>query len=140
MKQWLELLETEAKLYSTVFVIVDGLNELEDSSGQRQELFHQLRMLESVACLMVTSRPHPQLERKLPPPALVQCIARGHDVRLYLEQRLDKELRLSQQLSTNPNLRATIISRVIDVAQGVSQLLCVIQSQVLTETSLLLGS
>jgi hypothetical protein len=51
-----EILKSETGRYSKIFVVVDALDECAEDKGSRESLLNELRKLQPIASLMVTSR------------------------------------------------------------------------------------
>jgi hypothetical protein len=69
--------------------------------------------------LMVTSRPLLSLEREFKQDQRMQVFSRDEDIRLYLENRLVRENRLSRLVEADPSLKEVIITKILGAAKGV---------------------
>jgi len=118
LSEWLHHLRTEIALYSSVFVVIDAMDEFSDVAGAREDLFTELKRLPPNVHLLVTARPLPTLESDIPDRSRVEILARDEDIRSYLEVRIPNESRLLRQVKSDPAFREMVISHVIGAAKG----------------------
>jgi len=113
----LKVLHSEMSRYSQVYVLVDALDECNDKDGQRQILVSKLRALQAANAvnLMVTSRFNPKIEKEFEKAQKLEIRASDEDVHRYLEGQMD---RLSSCITENVDLQKLIISKIIDVVDG----------------------
>jgi hypothetical protein len=74
--------------------------------------------LPPTANLLVTSRHVLSIEDKLNQSPRLEIRASDMDVRIYLEDRIQKESRLRRHVQADPNLRNSIIDTIVKKVQG----------------------
>jgi hypothetical protein len=115
-----ELLLSELTGCQRAFIIVDALDECNEINGTRGSLIAELQRLPPTTYLLVTSRHVPSIESELNQSRRLEIRASDMDVRVYLEDRIEKERRLKQHIQADPSLRNTIIDTIVEKAQGMS--------------------
>jgi hypothetical protein len=113
-----ELLHVELTAYSKAFIIVDALDECDESSGSRRDLIAQLLRLPPNISLMITSRDVPSIQHKLSHFCRLEVRANDADVRTYLERRIKREERLARHVEADPALRHTILETIMKKVKG----------------------
>ena len=104
------VLQSEAKRYSKLYVLIDALDEYSEQS--RTGLLRQLNSLFIMANILITSRPLENLVRQLRDSAQLEIEANIDDMRLYIKERIYESTLLSRALSKDPHLEEDIISQV----------------------------
>ena len=115
-----ELLRSELTGCSRAFIIVDALDECNEINGTRNGLIAELLSLPPNANLLVTSRHVLSIEDKLNQSPPLEIRASDTDVRIYLEDRIQKESRLKRHVQADPNLRNSIVDTIVKKVQGMS--------------------
>jgi ankyrin repeat domain-containing protein 50 len=115
-----ELLRSELTGCSRAFIIVDALDECDETNGTRSGLIAELLGLPPIANLLVTSRHVLSIEDKLNQSPRLEIRASDMDVRIYLEDRIQKESRLKRHVQADPSLRNSIIDTIVKKVQGMS--------------------
>jgi len=115
-----ELLLSELTSYPRAFIIVDALDECNETNGTRSSLIAELQRLPSTTNLLITSRHVPNIESELNQPRRLEIRASDMDVRTYLEDRIERESRLKRLVQEDPSLRNTIIDTIVEKVQGMS--------------------
>lgn len=113
-----ELLYVELAAYSKAFIIVDALDECDETSGARRDLITQLLRLPPNISLMITSRDVPSIQHKLSHFCRLEVRASDADVRTYLERRIEREERLARHVEADPTLRHTILETIMKKVKG----------------------
>ena len=113
-----ELLHAELTAYSKAFIIVDALDECDETSGTRRDLITQLLRLPPNISLMITSRNVPSIQHKLSHFCRLEVRASDADVRTYLERRIEREERLARHVEADPALRHTILETIMKKVKG----------------------
>jgi hypothetical protein len=103
---------------SEVFIIIDALDECPESNGTRDSFVAEIRKLQPITHLLVTSRHISTIEREFEKAAWVEIHATGEDIGRYIESRIRSEGRLLRLLKANPALQAKITNTVIENAKG----------------------
>jgi hypothetical protein len=117
--QLMTLLQKELKTYSSVFLVIDALDEYPD--GIQKDLMAKIQSLTSVN-LLVTSRPIPAIEHTLCPDCKLYVTAKDSDIHAYLEAKLSSpHARMLRRLISKPSSsirKEDIIEKVTMKAQG----------------------
>ena len=106
----------EVGRYSRVFVIVDALDELDEL--HRVHLIETIQSLSNAVNLMVTSRPLPTIEVISGAAKFVQISASEHDVRAYIQHRIQKEPWLKLLAGERGDLQQNIVDKISGTVQG----------------------
>jgi len=111
------LLKAECRPLSTLFVIVDALDEC--ASESKDEFLKELQDLRPKLRLMITSRPSIMNITYYFEDAVSLEIRPGNeDIKIYLEERLQRESRLRTYIQEDPSLHNDIIKAIVDKAEG----------------------
>jgi ankyrin repeat domain-containing protein 50 len=113
-----ELLHMELNACSRAFVIVDALDECDETTRTRRDLISQLLRLPPNTHLMVTSREIPSIQLELNRFSRIEIRASDADVRTYLEGRIGREGRLKGHVQADPTLRETILDTIVKKVKG----------------------
>jgi hypothetical protein len=116
----MDLLQNELKTYSSVFLVIDALDEYPDST--QRGLMAEIQSLTSVQ-LLVTSRPILAIEHTLCPDGKLHITAKGSDIHTYLEAQFSSpDASMMRRLISKPSSairKDDIIEGVTAKAQGV---------------------
>ncbi|KAL7928629.1 hypothetical protein V8C35DRAFT_317810 [Trichoderma chlorosporum] len=104
--------------FSKVFIIIDALDECTDADDVRFILLTELKKLKHRMCLLVMSRPIPDLEQLLEGAIRLNVEASLIDIKNYLQQRLEGTRSIQRHLADEPSLRDRIVSVVIQKIKG----------------------
>lgn len=126
-----EQLRTEITQFSKTFIIVDALDECPEENQHRESLFEQLQSFESMAHLMITSRPEIS-----PTPKSVQLeiVASKEDINRYIDGRISKSSRLNGLLRRQED-RTRIKGAITQKADGMFLLAQIHMTTLATATS-----
>jgi hypothetical protein len=113
-----ELLHIELTASSKAFIIVDALDECDESSGSRRGLINQLLRLPPNTYVMITSRNLPSIEHELCRYRRLEIRASNTDVRTYLEGCIEREFRLNRHVQADPTLRNTVLDTIVKKVKG----------------------
>ncbi|KAJ8059723.1 hypothetical protein OCU04_011368 [Sclerotinia nivalis] len=111
----LHLLTSE---FPRLYIVVDALDECEETKKTRSNLIRELRNLPSNINLLLTSRRLGDIEDKLSDCSHLEIRASDHDVRAYLEARIDTEENILKFCKKDPTLRKTIVRKIAEKAHG----------------------
>lgn len=114
-----ELLYLELAACSRAFIIVDALDECDETRGTRSDLISQLLRLPSSTSLMITSRDVPSIQLELSRFCRLEIRASDADVKTYLEGHIEREERLKRHVQADPALRNTILDTIVKKVEGV---------------------
>lgn len=112
------LLQGVVLSYSKVFIIIDALDECTDADDVRFILLTELKKLQHRICLLVMSRPIPDLEEPLEGAIRVNVEASLIDIKNYLLQRLENTRSMQRHLTEEPSLRDKIVSVISQKIKG----------------------
>jgi hypothetical protein len=119
LRQLRALLQNEVKIYSSVFLVIDALDEY--PYGIQESLVAEIQSLTSLQ-LLVTSRPIPTIEHTLCPDYKLHIAAKGSDIHTYLEAQFSgPHASMMRRLISKPSSairKEDIIKGVTAKAQG----------------------
>ncbi|KAJ6595809.1 ankyrin repeat domain-containing protein, partial [Mycena vulgaris] len=101
--------------YSKVYIVVDALDEYPEEP--RTILLKYLSML-PVANVLVTSRPHINLDLSFHKMQILDIYATEDDIRQYVAKNISESTRLSRHVRARPELKDQIQSKILSNAQG----------------------
>ena len=116
LEELTEILRMEVDKYSRVFVIVDALDELDEL--HRVRLIKVIQSLSNAVNLMITSRPLPVIEVISRGAKSMQISASAHDVRAYIQHRIQQEFRLMLLAGERGELQQSIVDKIGGNVQG----------------------
>ncbi|KAJ6563628.1 hypothetical protein DFH09DRAFT_920088, partial [Mycena vulgaris] len=102
--------------HSNVFLIVDALDEYPEQ--QRDILLRCLSALGLTVSLMLTSRPHINLDHVFESPETLEIRATEDDIRRYLDRQIVGSFRLSRHIENRPNLREEVETTIVRRSDG----------------------
>ena len=106
------VLISEIKTYSKVFVVVDALDECREDDATRARLLEVLRSLPGNVNLMVTSRNLPSIARDFGGTKRLHIRAKDDDIRAYIEDRIAFGPQCLK------NLQEVIVNKIVENAKG----------------------
>ncbi|KAF7905376.1 uncharacterized protein EAF01_005897 [Botrytis porri] len=112
------LLHALTSEFPRLYVVVDALDECEETKKTRTNLIRQLQNLPSNVHLLLTSRRLGDIEEKLSDYPHLNIQASDDDVRAYLEARIDMEENILKFCKKDPTLRKTIVGKIAEKAHG----------------------
>lgn len=111
-----ELIRQEFGLYRQIFVIMDALDECQEQNGHRGRLIEELQKITSVN-LMVTSRPHIDVQDAFRNIIWLEVRASEEDLRRYINGRMARD-KLAKNVKAHNDLHEDIRRTVIANASG----------------------
>jgi NACHT domain len=113
----LQALNSICSNYTTVYIIVDALDECADRDGTRGRLIDTLRDLQARldVRLLFTSRPIPAIIQKFQSDAVLEVRAREEDVRRFIDGQIP---RLPNCIQRDEELKRTIQNKIIEAVDG----------------------
>src|SRR3984957_17434620 len=112
LDQLTEVLISEIRTYSKVFIIVDALDECREDDGTRARLLKVLRSLPQQVNLMVTSRNLLSIGRDFVGAKRLHIRAKDDDMRAYIEGRIALGPRHLKKL------QEAIVNKIVENAKG----------------------
>ena len=116
LSKWSELLQSEVRRFSKVFIVVDALDECLEST--RDNFLVEIRRLQPSIHLLVTSRYNATIECESDKAARVEIRANDEDVKRYLKDRIERECQLVHQVRKDPSLQELIINTIVENSKG----------------------
>lgn len=111
------LLKAECRSLSTLFVVVDALDECVDET--KHEILKELQNLRPKLRLIMTSRPSiMNITDYFEDAVSLEIRPSNEDIKTYLEERLQKESKLRKYIQEDPSLHNDIIKAIVDKADG----------------------
>ncbi|CAD6445238.1 4a4361a0-46ea-4436-a941-eb14bdffe16c [Sclerotinia trifoliorum] len=111
----LHLLTSE---FPRLYIVVDGLDECDETKKTRSNLVRELRNLPLNTNVLLTSRRLGDIEDKLSDCPHLEIRASDHDVRAYLGARIDTDENILKFCKKDPTLRETIVGKIAEKAHG----------------------
>ncbi|KAK0445036.1 uncharacterized protein EV420DRAFT_1277206 [Desarmillaria tabescens] len=115
LEEFTELLRTHLKRYHHAYIVFDALDEF---PGDRKELVSVLKSLGDNVHLMVTSRSNARMERLFQDDEELRIRADDDDIRKLITNKLNHEESLCVFLTDRDDLRQSILTRVMEGANG----------------------
>ncbi|KAJ7798407.1 hypothetical protein B0H14DRAFT_2388719, partial [Mycena olivaceomarginata] len=110
------VLNSALQEFSAVFIIVDALDEYPEK--QRLTLLRHLWRLGPAVGLMLTSRPHINIDHASSNLEIVDVRAIEQDIRRYVEAQIEESSRLSMHIKNSSTLRELIEERIVKRSDG----------------------
>lgn len=107
---------------SHVFIIVDALDEYPEQD--RSILLSYLMSLGSTVSLMLTSRPHLNIDLVVEDLEILEIRAKGEDILRYVDAKILKTSRLSRHIKNSPGLREEIEEIILRRSDRMLVLIC----------------
>ena len=112
------LLQAAVAALSKVLIIIDALDECIDQDGTRQILLDELRKLQSKACLLITSRDLPSIQRQLRNATRLDIESSGIDIMNYLDEQVRNSDSIGLYVKKYPELHGLIVKTITNKARG----------------------
>ena len=110
-------LQSVAAVYARVFIVVDALDECQESDRCRSKFLKGLFNLQAntQANLFATSRHRPDIEKEFERSVTLEIRANSEDVRRYLQDHISQ---LPSCVSKRPHLQRNITNKIVDAVDG----------------------
>jgi hypothetical protein len=116
LNDFLRVLNLAAAVYPKVYLVIDALDEYPE---EKQHSFLQyLGKLSAQINILITSRPHINLEPIFANLQIIDIYATDADIHKYLDGQIQNSLRLSRHIRTCPELRGQVHSEIISSSKG----------------------
>ena len=112
LQQLTDILISEIRTYSKVFIVVDALDECREDDTTRAMLLDVLRSLPGQVNLIVTSRNLPSIARDFEGAKRLHIRAKDDDIKIYIEGRIAsgrRHLKILQEV---------IVNKIVENAKG----------------------
>ena len=116
----LELLATVSSYCSSVWIVVDALDESNNIDGTRSGLKSDLHTAIPNASFIFTSRRLEDIEMHFSNFPSLEIRANDRDIRLYLSNQLENEARLAKHIKADESLRALMLDTIVRRSDGMS--------------------
>ena len=112
-----ELLQAESRKFSTVFVVLDALDECPEFRQTRAKILSVLRKLQTIQ-LIVTGRPYiTDVTQTFEEAVCLDIRASNADIKKYIDGQIEMEKNL-KKYKQGDELRETIKGSIVDKAKG----------------------
>jgi hypothetical protein len=103
--------------YSTVYIIIDALDECSNTDGVRRHLIDRIRDLQASSNmrLLLTSRFIPEITHRFQSDPMLEVRASEEDVRRYIQGQIH---RLASCIQHNKELQYVVQSKIIEAVDG----------------------
>ena len=108
------LFKRESRSFLRIFVVIDALDECLDTDCTRHKLLSELQHLQPKLRLLITSRPHINLQDDF----RLDIRAHDTDIERYLVRRIEMMNKLQLNVQRNPGLREAIVQGILLKASG----------------------
>ncbi|KAJ7476775.1 ankyrin repeat-containing domain protein [Mycena latifolia] len=109
-------LDSAVALYLKVYFIIDALDEYPEK--YRHRFLKYLGTLGPKVNIMMTSRPHINLDAQFPNMKTIEIHATEEDIHKYLDTQIQNSVRLSKYVQTRPELQDEIQSKILGNVKG----------------------
>ncbi|KAJ7435625.1 ankyrin repeat-containing domain protein [Mycena latifolia] len=109
-------LDLVVALYPKVYLVIDALDEYPEN--YRHLFLKYLGTLDPKVNIMMTSRPHINLDPQFPNMRTIEIHATEEDIHKYLDTQIQKSVRLSKHIHTRPELCNEIQAKIGENAKG----------------------
>lgn len=118
--EWTTCLLHEVSSLDHIYIVIDAFDECSEVNRARPGLLCELRKVikDPRVRLLITARPMTQVEIDPARTQTLEIHANPEDIRLYLENQIDHEERLSRIIRPDPDLRQRIVGTVVSKANG----------------------
>lgn len=113
-----ELLISTASHFSTLFLVIDALDECTESDGTRSVLASDLRKMLPHARFLFTSRRYNDIERLFDDCLQLEIRASNDDIRRYITSQIICEPRLAKHIQADESLLELIMESIIRRSDG----------------------
>ncbi|KAJ7434230.1 ankyrin repeat domain-containing protein [Mycena latifolia] len=109
-------LDSAVAQYTKVFIVIDALDEYPDH--HRHLFLKYLVNLLPQTCILMTSRPHINLDAQFPNMKTIEIRATEEDIHKYLDAQIQNSARLSKHVRTRPEFQDEIRSKILGNVKG----------------------
>ncbi|KAJ7444183.1 ankyrin repeat domain-containing protein [Mycena latifolia] len=109
-------LDLAVALHPKIYFIIDALDEYPEN--YRHRFLKYLGTLGPKVNIMMTSRPHINLDAQFPNMRTIEIHATEEDIHKYLDTQIQNSVRLSKHVRTRPELQDEIQSKILRNVKG----------------------
>lgn len=113
----LSILGKMLRLFDTVYMIVDGVDECHDSGSVTESLVELAYDIPHL-CILLFSRRQPEMEHLLENFEQLSIAAESQDLRLYVPAQIEKLIRKHRLRIKNPDIKGEIVEKLVNGADG----------------------
>ncbi|CAG8958729.1 hypothetical protein HYFRA_00011572 [Hymenoscyphus fraxineus] len=118
LESLLKQLHKVMEVFSTATVVIDGLDEIAGDRWDTIDLIQRIRQKDSRTRTLYASRKETDIETCLTEYQKVSIAAQSSDLALYVASEVDKRTRKRQLSIKDPDLKETILNRLVNGAEG----------------------
>lgn len=111
-QELLGLLTIVGSEFSSLYIVIDALDECDDSEEIRSCLVSTLREALPRACFLVTSRFVPDIEQQFENHPRLEITATEEDIRRYVSDQILRKPTLKRHIKADPNLKELMIETI----------------------------
>ncbi|KAL8910597.1 MAG: hypothetical protein Q9171_004136 [Xanthocarpia ochracea] len=111
-QELLDLLTTVGSKFSSLYIVIDALDECDDTEEIRSSLVSTLCEALPRASFLVTSRHVPDIEMQFENCPRLQIKATEEDIRRYVSDQILRKPNLKKHIKADPNLRELMIETI----------------------------
>ena len=119
-QELLSLLTTVGSKFSSLYIVIDALDECDNTEEIRSCLVSTLCEALPRACFLVTSRPVPDIEDQFKNRPRLEIKATDEDIRRYVSDQILRKPNLKKHIKADPDLRALMIGTISRKSDGMS--------------------
>ena len=119
-QELLGLLTTVGSKFSSLYIVIDALDECDDTEEIRSCLVSSLCEALPRACFLVTSRLVPDIEVQFEDHPRLEIKATNEDIERYVSGQILHKPTLKRHIKADPNLRALMIETICLRSEGMS--------------------
>ncbi|KAK3176371.1 hypothetical protein OEA41_007694 [Lepraria neglecta] len=116
--EYSQLLTTVAKEFSTVFVVIDALDECDEDNRARLDFLKDIRSLQATVRIFATSRPIRSIEQDFQGAVQVKIHPQNADIDEFVQGRLESEPKFHAHVTVDAGLAQFIRDAVLEKCQG----------------------
>ena len=113
-------LRIEIERFSSVFLVIDAIDEIMEKNGVREALMSVLSGLAPYVNIMLTSRPHLDITTRFPNIKRIKAVAKREDIRRYTKARIssNSSSELAAIVQKHRDLQNKVVEAVTNRSQG----------------------
>ncbi|KAI9890633.1 MAG: hypothetical protein M1814_003831 [Vezdaea aestivalis] len=114
----IQALQSACSIFSRIFIVIDALDECSELSGAREIFLKALALFPSNVSILLTSRPHVDVEARFRAVQRLQVAAKDQDIQAYLHSRIFNSSRLVRLIRSDGSLVEKILCTINRKAHG----------------------